>query len=116
MGNAPLEGGPAGEKPSEGAPDPRRGPSGGVSSLGAAGKYAGLGLQFAISILLFLYAGRWVDKKLGLDGPFLITGVFVGAGAAFYSMYRALMADQRRDEEEKVTKAAKEKREKESGR
>ena len=96
-------------------------PPGGTSSLGGAGKYAGLGLQFALSILLFLYLGRWVDKKLGLDGPFLIIGVFVGAGAAFYSMYRMLMADQRRDEaeqkekkEKKEQKETKEKQEKQA--
>jgi hypothetical protein len=29
----------------------------------------------------------------------MIIGVFVGAGAAFYSMYHRLMADLRRDEE-----------------
>ncbi len=67
-------------------------------SFGAAGKYAGLGLQFALSILLFLYIGQWVDRKLGTDGPFLILGVFIGAGAAFYSMYRSLMSDQRRED------------------
>jgi hypothetical protein len=29
-------------------------------------------------------------------------GVFTGAGAAFYSMYRMLMADQRREEAERA--------------
>ncbi|MBK8248471.1 MAG: AtpZ/AtpI family protein [Gemmatimonadetes bacterium] len=61
-------------------------------------KYAGIGLQFAGSILLFLYAGQWVDARLG-SGPIgLILGVFVGAGAAFFSMYRRLMADLAREE------------------
>ncbi len=81
---------------------PQAGPTrkqGGGGSLGA-GAYAGLGLQFALSILLFLYAGQWVDKKLGTSPAFLVVGVFVGAGAAFYSMYRTLMSAQRRDEEE----------------
>lgn len=109
MGNSPSDGGPADRGPTGGSPDPRRKLPGSRSSLGAAGKYAGLGLQFALSILLFLYLGRWVDRKLGLEGPFLIVGVFVGAGAAFYSMYSSLMADQRRDEAAAKTK-------KESGR
>jgi len=104
LGDAPSDGGAEGERTPDGPPGTRREPPGGVSSLGAAGKYAGLGLQFALSIMLFLYIGQWVDKKLGLDGPFLLIGVFVGAGAAFYSMYRALMADQRRDEAEKAQK------------
>lgn len=67
-------------------------------SLGAAGKYAGLGMQFVVSILLFLYLGQWLDRRLGTAPLFLYVGVFTGAGAAFYSMYRMLMADQRREE------------------
>lgn len=65
---------------------------------GAFGKYAGVGLQFAVSIVLFLYLGQWIDGKLGTAPWGLIIGVFTGAGAAFYSMYRKLMADLERDE------------------
>lgn len=64
------------------------------------GKYAGLGLQFAIAILLFLMIGEWLDRKFGTDPLFLYVGVFTGAGAAFYAMYRGLMADQRKAEQE----------------
>jgi F0F1-type ATP synthase assembly protein I len=104
-------------RPSEGSPRPS-GPSGeppgdpekalaklregkGASSLGGAGKYAGLGLQFALSILLFLYAGQWLDRRLGTGQLFLLIGVFVGAGAAFYSMYRTLTREQRRIDDER---------------
>lgn len=66
--------------------------------FGTAGKYMGLGIQFAGSILVFLWLGQWVDRKLGTGGLFVLIGVFIGAGAAFYSMYRNLMADQRREE------------------
>lgn len=99
-----------GETPSK-TPDGPPGPDGapsdplaklrgasGVGKLGPAGKYAGLGIQFALSILLFLWVGQWVDKKLGSEPLFLFVGVFSGAAAAFYAMYRTLMADQRRDE------------------
>lgn len=65
---------------------------------GHGGEYAGLGLQFAVSILLFLYAGQWLDRRLGTEPWFMILGVFTGAGASFYSMYRKLMAMQERDE------------------
>ena len=61
-------------------------------------KYAGVGLQFAVSIVLFLYVGQWVDRKLGSEPWGMIIGVFTGAGAAFYSMYRRLMADLKEDE------------------
>jgi F0F1-type ATP synthase assembly protein I len=70
----------------------------------AAAKYGGLGFQFAASIILFLYAGRWLDRKLDSEPWFLILGVFTGAGAAFYSMYRTLMADQRREDEERLAR------------
>lgn len=71
---------------------------GGIGSLGAAGKYAGVGLQFALSILLFLYVGQWVDRRVGTEGIFMLVGALAGFGAAFYSIYRSLMADQKREE------------------
>jgi F0F1-type ATP synthase assembly protein I len=74
------------------------GGSGGRSAPGGAGgtppagmEVAGIGFQFAAAILLFLYAGKWLDGKLGTAPLFLILGVFVGAGAGFYSMYRKLI-------------------------
>jgi ATP synthase protein I len=67
----------------------------------AAAKYAGLGLQFAITILVSLWLGTWIDRKFGTAPVFLYVGVFLGAGAAFYSMYRQLMANLERDEQAK---------------
>jgi ATP synthase protein I len=67
----------------------------------SAGEFAGLGLQFAISIIVFLYVGQWLDSKLGTAPWLLIIGVFSGAGLSFYSMYRKLMAAQAREEKAK---------------
>lgn len=69
-----------------------------TTGLGTAGKYAGIGIQFALSIVLFLYAGQWVDRRLGTTPIFLIAGVFLGATAAFYSIYKRLMGDLKREE------------------
>jgi F0F1-type ATP synthase assembly protein I len=63
--------------------------------------FAGVGLQFAVAIIAFLYAGQWLDNKLGINGLFTIVGVFVGGGAAFYNMYRKISAAQRQDDEER---------------
>lgn len=63
--------------------------------------FAGVGIQFAAAIILFLFAGQWVDNKLGTHGLFTIAGVFIGGGAAFYNMYRKITAAQRRDDEER---------------
>ena len=65
------------------------------------GAYAGLGLQFAISIVVFAYAGVWLDRRLGTSPLFIILGVFVGAGGAFYSMIRRINADSARQRENK---------------
>lgn len=61
--------------------------------------FAGVGIQFAVAILVFLFAGQWLDKRLGTNGLFTIAGVFVGGGAAFYNMYRKISAAQREDDE-----------------
>jgi F0F1-type ATP synthase assembly protein I len=79
------------------APGERRG-------AGSAAEFAGLGLQFALAIIVFLYAGQWLDRRLGTSPLFLIVGVFVGAGGAFFSMYRRLTAAQRRRDEERRRK------------
>lgn len=63
--------------------------------------FAGVGIQFAFAILVFLFAGQWLDKRLGTNGLFTIAGVFVGAGAAFYSMYRKISAAQKQDDEQR---------------
>jgi F0F1-type ATP synthase assembly protein I len=72
-------------------------PSAGLSGA----SFAGVGLQFAAAIVIFLFAGQWVDNRLGTRGLFTIMAVFIGGGAAFYLMYRKITAAQRRDDEER---------------
>jgi F0F1-type ATP synthase assembly protein I len=67
----------------------------------SGGDFAGVGIQFAAAIIIFLFAGQWVDNRLGTNGLFTIAGVFVGAFAGFYSMYRKISAAQKQDEEER---------------
>jgi F0F1-type ATP synthase assembly protein I len=53
---------------------------------------AGFGVQFVIAILLFLYIGQWLDRRLGTAPWLMIVGIFLGAGGTFYSMFRKLTA------------------------
>jgi F0F1-type ATP synthase assembly protein I len=76
-------------------------PSGGLSGA----DFAGVGIQFAAAIVIFLFAGQWIDRKLGTSGLFTIGGVFIGGGAAFYLMYRKISAAQRRDDEERLARS-----------
>lgn len=51
-------------------------------------EFAGVGFQFAATIVLFALAGIWLDKRLGTSPWLVLVSVFGGAGLAFWSMYR----------------------------
>ena len=53
-------------------------------------EFAGVGLQFAITIVLFALAGIWLDKRLGSSPWLLIILVLGGAALAFWSMVRRM--------------------------
>jgi ATP synthase protein I len=72
-----------------------RGAAGTVSGA----EFAGIGLQFAFTILIFAFAGVWLDKRLGTSPWLLIVFVFVGAAGGFYSMYRRVTAAQRKSKD-----------------
>jgi ATP synthase protein I len=67
---------------------------------------AGMGVQFLISLLVFLFLGQWLDRRLGTAPVFLLGCVFVGAGGSFYAMYRTIMAAQRREDEARAAAKA----------
>ena len=81
------------------ARDKREAGSGKRPTVPSVGEYAGVGLQFAFSIVVFMFAGMWLDRTLGTSPWLLILFVFGGASAGFYSVYRKLMAAQRRADE-----------------
>jgi F0F1-type ATP synthase assembly protein I len=52
---------------------------------------AGLGLQFFGAIMMFVYAGTWLDRRLDTSPLCVLGGLFVGGGGTFYASYRRLM-------------------------
>ena len=74
------------------------GPSAKPASPDTAG-LAGLGIQFLVSILLFLFVGKWLDARLGTAPWLLIAGVFIGAGTSMYAMYRRVFPPVRKTSE-----------------
>jgi ATP synthase protein I len=78
---------------------PRAGGSGQRGGAPSVGEYAGAGLQFALSIVVFMFVGMWLDRALGSSPWLLILFVFVGASAGFYAIYKKLMDAQRRADE-----------------
>jgi ATP synthase protein I len=59
-------------------------------------EFAGVGLQFAVTIVVFLFLGQWLDGRLGTSPWLTVLGVFLGAAGGFLSLYTRLMAAQRR--------------------
>jgi F0F1-type ATP synthase assembly protein I len=60
----------------------------GISTAAELGRYAGLGLTFAATVLLFGAAGWWLDRRLSTSPWILVSALFLGAGLAFYSLLR----------------------------
>ena len=50
------------------------------------GTYGSVGLELAVSVLLGLFGGRWLDSKLGTD-PWL---TWIGLGLGIVTGYRAV--------------------------
>lgn len=57
-------------------------------------EFAGVGLQFAVTLVLFAFAGIWLDKRLGTSPWLLIVLVLGGAGLALWTMVRRLNSKQ----------------------
>ncbi len=65
-------------------PDP--GPGKGPGPM----RYAGLGVQLGVTILVFVLVGEWADRKLGTGGIITIAAAFLGFGGTMYSLIRQL--------------------------
>lgn len=53
-------------------------------------RYAGLGIQLAVSLVVFVLIGQWADRKLGTGGIVTILAAFLGFGGTMYSLIRTL--------------------------
>ena len=53
-------------------------------------RYAGLGIELAVILVVFVLAGQWADRKLGTGGVLTIAAAFLGFGGTMYSLIRTL--------------------------
>ena len=68
--------------------------------LREVGRYTGFGLAWALSVLLFLLIGYWLDQRLGTLPWLTIAGAFVGAAGGFISLVRGVSAAGRAPDDE----------------
>ncbi|MBK9333176.1 MAG: AtpZ/AtpI family protein [Ignavibacteria bacterium] len=50
-------------------------------------QYSGLGVTLAVTILIFLWVGMWLDGKFQTGFLFTLSLTFIGFAAGFYSFY-----------------------------
>jgi len=53
------------------------------------GSYGTVGLEVALSVVVGLFGGSWLDKKLGTAPWLTLLGVVYGVAAAARALYRA---------------------------
>jgi len=62
----------------------------GESGSGGAGRHAGLGLQFALTLVAFAGIGHLIDGKLGTSPWLLVVGVMIGFCGGLLSLVRKI--------------------------
>jgi hypothetical protein len=75
----------------------------------AMATYATVGLEFALSMLVGLFGGRWLDGKLGTHWLTLV-GAGFGIAAGGRAIYRAVQAANREAEREEAEERARRQR------
>ena len=70
----------------------------GISTAAELGRYAGLGLTFAVTVLLSGALGWWLDRRLSTGPWILVTALFLGSVLAFYFLLRSVPSGSDRNE------------------
>ena len=61
----------------------------GEGQAGPPSAMMGLGLQFVVLVLVALFAGQWLDRKLGTGPWLMLAGMMLGGGLGFWILVRA---------------------------
>jgi hypothetical protein len=64
--------------------------AGGAQAVSDFGRFAGLGLTFALTMALLGGAGWWLDGRLGTKPWLLVAGVVLGAIGGFVKIVRSV--------------------------
>ena len=65
----------------------------------ALGSYGTLGMEIALSVVVGLFGGQWLDRKLNTGGVLTWVGFAYGLAAAGRAIYRAVRKSNREAEE-----------------
>ncbi len=66
-----------------------------------------IGIQLAITILIFVLAGNWLDVRFNKSPLFLIIGTAFGMAIGFYHLLKDLQGEEQKDKRHKEKKRVK---------
>ena len=64
-------------------------------------RFSSVGLELGLSVLVGLFVGQWLDRRLGTDPWMLLLFLGFGLVAGFRSVYRLLRELNQREPQEK---------------
>ena len=70
-------------------------PNGGGQRPPTPISYLGLGFELVVPVVLLMFAGRWLDGRLGSEPWMLVAGAILGMAVGFYSMFRRVISPRR---------------------
>jgi ATP synthase protein I len=70
--------------------------------LKSLASYASVGLEFGLSLLVGLFAGRWLDRRFGTGNWLTFVGFGFGIAAGYRAIYRAAVRANREAEREEA--------------
>lgn len=73
----------------------------GESKNGGPSQSIGLGLQFVVTVMVCLFAGQWLDRKLGTTPWLLLAGMMLGAGLGLWSLLRIARGQEAQDRQQR---------------
>jgi F0F1-type ATP synthase assembly protein I len=55
------------------------------------GAFLGLGIQLALAVIVFFFAGRWLDAKFGTSPWLMLAGLLLGITGGLIQFVRAAL-------------------------
>ena len=77
-------------------------PQGSPQQRSTGASYMTLGLQLALSVVAFLFLGRWLDGKFGTDPWLMLAGLALGATGGLVAFLKQASAMGRSEDEEEA--------------
>lgn len=72
-----------------------------ANTLRDVGPYLGLGLQLAITIVVMVLIGDWIDSKFGFHYVFTLIFGFLGIGAGLYNLIKTVNDLEKKNKDKK---------------